>query len=778
MFDFESINKNYYYNYIRSYFIKPKPKPPTADPKKDQKKKKQEKCFVCKRNCFICKDIKPIPSDIEKGFKQSYLIKNYPPKYIKGEYNNIKPDLNKSFKNSSVFKQSKSIQKEFKTIKPDLKKGFKDRHSPNLIVFKSPSKKKKTSTTSKSPPTFTESDFKTFVLFIEILILMAIPFYFIIKFDHQNGRLYLTNKRVIYFDNSNINNCIAIDLNKLHSVELIEKFLRSSPKVKLFLKKDLSNKQQQNELKGIDWVCKICSFNNHIPPGFNWDEDDLPKCISCGIRPTRKYIEGIMDSSKESTPSFTVPPPSSIDLNNNQSPSPASTTPEPSNLTNGQCPTCTFINHKSIKYCEMCGTELSASTTLEISQSINEISIENNPLNLKLESQEIYTNDKPYIKISFRKGGEQKFFQEIANLIDEIKWENLRKRGGINQNSTKLQSKKPEIKRTGAGIHALELIGEQQRKNNEIILSSSLEDLEQLMFKFKDILNLSSTFNGLINNKNGVTKSLPPININKSSNLYHSELSRHISEYLINFKLTKNSSMITLQDSFADYNRFLVKSQGFGCELIDVNDFKKSIELFNNLNLPVILNKYEKSELIVIKPRIHANVYDEFIIQFLNNHEHQYKINKLKNEMIDSDNNFNSELNYGCTISEISHFFNWSYSITKEELEKLIENGKIVIDQNISGTFYYVNKFSPTYDWDDSKEIDQIKNDIINEQNEITKNLKMEYNKLNLNNLININPDYEFGNLVDENSIVSDSTPSSINIPSNVSLNGLEGLKF
>ncbi|KAI5951923.1 VPS36 [Candida jiufengensis] len=751
---FESIikNYNYYLNYFKSIklsnlskqfnLFKSTTTTPSVKDLKDKPKEKKRTCFLCKEPCFICREIRPIKSEIKKSFKNSYFVKHNPSKYIKGEIHNIKPDLYKSFKKSSLLKHSKFVKSEIKNIRPDIVKSFKEIHSPDFIVFDPPPKK------PPLPPK--ETDIKPVVLFLELIILMALPFYFIVKYIEQ-----------------------------LTSAELVEKFLRSSPKVKLYIKTEIPKKNE--EIKGIDWVCKICSFNNHIPSGFNWDEEELPKCISCGIRPTKKYIEEIANSSKESTPASTEP---IISESNNfqTSPSPAVSTSE-STLANGQCPTCTFINHRYVKFCEMCGTELSSSSTSELSQSMNDISLETNPMKLKLESPELYTNNKPYVKISFRKGGEQKFFQEVANLIDEIKWDNLRKKGGINQNSKKLQQPKLEIKRTGAGIHALELIGEQQRKNNEVILSSSLEDLEQLMFKFKDILHLSSSFNGLINNKVNITKSLPPINISKSSNLYHNELSRHISEYLVNFKLIKNSSMITLQDLFADYNRFLVKSQGFGCELVDVNDFQKSVDLFDSLNLPVVQNKYEKSDLVVIKPRIHTNAYDEFIVSYLNNQEHQYKINKLRVEMID-DNEYDRDYsghengNYGCTISEISHFFNWSYNITKEELEKSIENGQIVIDQNISGTFYYVNKFSSTFNWDNSKEIEQIKEDIVKEQDEITKNMKSEYERLKLNNLVNLNPEYEFGTINDEQSIVSESTPVTSHIPSTISLNGLEGLQF
>ncbi|KAI5954069.1 VPS36 [Candida margitis] len=612
----------------------------------------------------------------------------------------------------------------------------------------------------------------------------------------QNGRLYLTNKRVIYFDNNEVKNSIAINIEQFTSGELIDRFLRSSPKVKLYLKVETQKNTNKSKLKsssGFDWVCKICSFKNHVSGEID-AEMEAPKCIACGV-PNMNFIQDLQTKSDRASSESAIVAPLTVASSGQSSglveasPSPANSTPEPVSSTNqvpaGQCPTCTFINHKSLKFCEMCGTEL-ASSTFEINQALQDISIESNPLNLHLEGAEQYTNNQPYIKISFRKGGESQFFQEVATLIDEIKWENLRIKGGINQNSKKLETKKKQVRPNGAGIHALEVFGEQQRKNNEMILSSSLDDLEQLMFKFEDLIKLSSSFKRLLASKgNNVYNSIPPLNISRTSKLYHSELSRHMSEYLTSFVLTKKSSMITLPDLFAEYNRFLVKCSGFGTELIDVADFKRSIDLFEILNLPVVSNKYEKTGVVVIRPKIHADSYCEFIIEFLKRQEHKYKKNVIRAELIDDDDDDdggeNDVLNhergcYGATVSEISHALNWSYSVTMEELDKSIDSGQAVLDQNISGTFYYVNKFAyNTSEWEDLAEIQQIKNEIVKEQKEITESLKNEYENSQASNLLNFNPEYEFGTVVEQPKPAAGNPPSHSTIHS---LNGLEGLRF
>lgn len=603
---------------------------------------------------------------------------------------------------------------------------------------------------------------------------------------HQNGRLYLTNKRVIYFDNNDIKNSISVNLDQLTSAELIERFLRSSPKVKLYIKTESQSSEDKLKMGsaiGFDWVCKICSFKNHVPGNIHADME-APKCIACGV-PNKNFMQDILAKSSEnssiSTPIVSTNPCTPNNGLVDPSPSPVNLTPEPASSTDrvptGQCPTCTFINHKSLKFCEMCGTEL-RSTTFEINKALKDISIESNPLSLRIEGEEQYTNNQPYIKISFRKGGESQFFQEVATLIDEIKWENLRIKGGVNQNSIKLGKNNEQVRPNGAGIHALEAFGEQQRKNNEKILSSSLDDLEQLMFKFEDLIKLSTSFKRLLESKdNNIYKSIPPLSINRTSKLYHSELSRHMSEYLTSFVLTKKSSMITLPDLFAEYNRFLVKCSGFGSELVDVADFKKLIDLFQTLNLPVVLNKYEKSGIVVIRPKTHARTYSEFIVELLKQQEHRYKRSLIRAELIDDDDNdgLNHENGcYGATVSEISHAMNWSYSVTLEELDKATDSAQVVIDQSISGTFYYVNKFAYDFDWDDSKEVQEIKDEIVEEQKEITASLKNEYESSHVSNLLNLNTEYEFG-ITTEQPKTSDSQATSL---ASQSLNGLEGLEF
>lgn len=418
-------------------------------------------------------------------------------------------------------------------------------------------------------------------------------------------------------------------------------------------------------------------------------------------------------------------------------------------------------------------------------------------MNILLENDlEQYTNNKPYVKLSFRKNGESQFYQLLTEAIEKIKWDKLVNRGTINENGKKLNNtstSRQHIK--GGGIHGLEQIGEHQRRQNELVLTSSLDDLEQLMYKAQDLIKLSSSFSKLLKSSTqNITTIIPPLNIKKTSHLYHQELARHISEYITNYLLTKSSSMITSQDLYANYNRYLVSTQGFGTELISPVDFNKSLELFDSLRLPITLKNYEKSGLIVICYK-RNNDYSDFVVNFLRSQENQFTHDKLKNEILmgignlQSDNDGYIEEKYkffeGNTIPEISDDLGWSYGITIEEVGKCVESGLIVIDQNILGTFYFLNHFADNFSDDteiSGKLINDIKQEVLLEQEGITNDLRSKYYRERAQNLINFQPEIKYDSPSPGSDATLSSTGNATPVPSSdfksISLNDLQGLQF
>ena len=162
----------------------------------------------------------------------------------------------------------------------------------------------------------------------------------------------------------------------------------------------------------MDWVCGICSFNNHMSTQINL-ATQFPKCVSCGIPPSREQLQDVLDTvsrlGKDSESS------KSSDANPDQ------------------CPKCTFINHPSMRFCEVCGAPLkqaSKSLLRKIKESERNVKT-SNPLGLVLEDSEIYTNNSPYVKISFRKGGDADFYRHLREISTKINGRRLRRKEGL-----------------------------------------------------------------------------------------------------------------------------------------------------------------------------------------------------------------------------------------------------------------------------------------------------------------------------------------------------------
>lgn len=499
----------------------------------------------------------------------------------------------------------------------------------------------------------------------------------------QDGRVYLTNKRVIYVDSASPQTAVAVYLADVASADFVDRFLRSSPKVKVYLKTGGGDQpaetapSQPAPTTLVDWTCGICSFNNHMPVSASLDQA-APRCVSCGIPPSRQQLQAALAASAPSTAS--------------------------SDANSDQCPKCTFINHPSMRYCELCGSplrQISASLSNRL-VSVEEPAVDANPARLVLEDKETYTNDSPYIKLSFRKGGERLFFDALVAEIENLKWRALESKGGVNDDARKLPSdlsREPTPRIQSRGIQGLEKLGELQRKQNEIILSSSLDDLEQLMYKAQDILDVTSSFQYLIK-KLPVSAlkatPMPPLAINNTLTLFHQELARHICEFLLNFVLTKSTSMITSQDLFASYNRYFVMSQGFGTDLVTAQDFQKCFAFFDKLQLPVKLRSFSSGLCVVTQRLQDLQDIHQIIMEHLADAENAFMYQKFSSELLADTDGYMKDtyrVFHGKTVAEIAEHFGWSAAICMEELDKCVGEGKVVLDKHVLGTFYFANKF-------------------------------------------------------------------------------------
>ena len=62
------------------------------------------------------------------------------------------------------------------------------------------------------------------------------------------------------------------------------------------------------------------------------------------------------------------------------------------------------------------------------------------------------------------------------------------------------------------------------------------------------------------------------------------------------------------------------------------------------------MKKYVKSDIFVVSPRRNTNTYGEYIVDYLKNQEYEYKLMKLRQEMIeesDMEDALYNAVNYG-----------------------------------------------------------------------------------------------------------------------------------
>lgn len=612
--------------------------------------------------------------------------------------------------------------------------------------------------------------------------------------DYQNGRLYLTNKRVIWLDVYDQQAPVALSLADVALSEHVEGFLRSSPKVKVFLKRAAKSGQstaetgtprQQSQfgptdstlrlpildITSVDWACIICLYNNQIE--LNTDlNGPLPACVSCGIQPSKAQLEKLFSETDNLSRGLTL--------------TGAETSPD-------ACPKCTFINHSSMRFCELCGTALrlvlsSLIKKLQSLDNASSTSLESeNPLGPVSSDKEEDPSELTYVKFSFRKGGDLEFFRHLKEEVQALQWLALEAKGAINGDALKLNASRDPSpqKDLPGGIRGLEKLDELKRKQNEDVLSLSLEDFKQLMKKAQDILNLVDSFQTVLKPQRILlTKHdtiIPQLNVNKSSRLYHQELARHISEFLLNFELTSVTSMVTLPALFASYNRFLILSQGFGCELVLPQDMKKGLEYLQKLRLPVRLKTYLSGLVVVARQSHDLQDLQRLIMKFLADDENAFKYQKFCSELlVDNDSYMRDKYRafHGLTVSQIADHYGWSPAVCTEELQRCVAALTVVVDEHILGVFYFINAFDPdiaAFLEDEESLKKRAHKDVLEKQKLISSTLKNTHEAYQ--SLVCVS-DFDFGSAPEERP--PQLSKSVLSAPSALSesLNQLSGLNF
>ncbi|ODV83961.1 hypothetical protein CANARDRAFT_70032 [[Candida] arabinofermentans NRRL YB-2248] len=578
--------------------------------------------------------------------------------------------------------------------------------------------------------------------------------------DYQRGRCYLTNKRVIYISDLDPTSKsklrgISLDLLLIDSIEIYNGFLKSSPKVIVHMlpivEKNSNINNDTTSLKirphEINWVCQICFFSNVIK--FNDViklQDDwslLPRCQTCGMKAERDQIEKLIANSETHATER-----ADIDL---------------LTFDGSQCQKCTFINHPSMVDCEMCGTHL-VSEGLPPSLLKNALGHDNYdddkkqviPLEIEQYSS-MDSVDDLVIKFSFRNGGHTNFYNKLIGAIEQSSWEKNQSDNTVNKGATKiyksdlpegqisskdlaeqlqLQKSKSEVHAAPSiGIHGLQAHSSMKSYETSLLLNNSLQDLENLMSKGKELIKLSQSYQKILmnskqstekidenvallhNSKNSIkildniiTKnefSTSYSNVNKLTgllnlkngyksdsktrsglpSLYIEELSRQICEFLIDENiLDKNNGLITLYELYTLYNKARGVNLISPLELYDaVSIFEKlglnlkliEIPLTRSTNKPLSASDKDKIY-IVSKKKISSSSISTKLLTLLSN---------------------NSTTGLSILQIQSKDDFNMNYLIIQTIINNLIAEGSICVDIRLQGEVYYINEIAK-FDWD------------------------------------------------------------------------------
>ncbi|TVY52458.1 Vacuolar protein-sorting-associated protein 36 [Lachnellula cervina] len=572
--------------------------------------------------------------------------------------------------------------------------------------------------------------------------------------DYQNGHVYLTSHRICYVDNQDPRkNSTAIDLKEVDRYEFYAGFLKSSAKITLVPKPPKRSSIQNRAISSLyspsrsatasplsrtdspfhlptpeptpsstaTWICTICSFSNPVPSNFDPTTASelttpLAPCLNCGIKPQFGHVlkAAISNAANRPSPASSVPLRAPLpvrgrtdasrphsDVGNEpstmQSQKSNQQSQEAKKSTSIQCPRCTFLNHPSLRECEICGARLSpeaASTGLE------------NPL-LRAESPGPTLNQLPApgteenesIKLSFRGGGEKLFHERLKGCMTQRKWllqgappvPKPNRPAGADTGSSGTTTPSGERVKT-AGIAGLEQRRLEVRKNNELAIGNAFEDLETLMASAKEIVALAESF--ATSNGNGTSETSAVANAlglvttkemlgggSNSESLYISELSRNLAEFLTDDArgvLRKAGGIITLVDLWAKFNR----ARG-GVELVSPLDFEKAARLWEKLKLPVRLREF-KSGVLVVQA---SDRTDEKTIKTL-----LFWLSDLHSLPPDRELSWDWQLfGRGVTAQDAAENFGWSIGVAEEELEMAEERGALCREESIEGLKYWEN---------------------------------------------------------------------------------------
>ena len=265
------------------------------------------------------------------------------------------------------------------------------------------------------------------------------------------------------------------------------------------------------------------------------------------------------------------------------------------------------------------------------------------------------------VKLSFRKGGCAEFCSALRTELDRRAWERA--------------ASGPAASR---GIAGIERKLEKKREEAGRDINTAFKDLSALMDKAREMVRLINSFASRMEQTKGSvmedeTTKLKSVllsvgidnPVTKSSHgsttVYHQELARELARFLQQL-LPSESGIVTLADLYCRFNR------ARGMELVSPDDLVNACSLFEGLELPVRLKKFESGVLCVLGSSHSEGEVVKRVGELVREHE--------------------------ClSAQELSRHLSVSVLLAQEHMLLAERVGTLCRDDSLDGLKFYVNRF-------------------------------------------------------------------------------------
>ncbi|SCZ94194.1 BZ3500_MvSof-1268-A1-R1_Chr12-2g03746 [Microbotryum saponariae] len=274
------------------------------------------------------------------------------------------------------------------------------------------------------------------------------------------------------------------------------------------------------------WICRVCGMSNI----------SSIKCSLCGITrdklttsssqsasltaaasapspsssfPTSpapsslalRSVASRTDYSRSSTPPPLPPLPASLlGPTSQQMPDAENSVPEPAALTlvDGKlpCPVCTFLNHHSMSRCELCDSPL---PSLRPAPTLSAPRRGSLSTSRPSTPDSLASSNDHFMRLSFRTGGEREFYNALKEALARKAWDwqsaNALLRPSKSSNGSSEARAPGAINERAGGIDAIMKSFTLEAADRDQSLESALKDLQSLMSKAKDMIQLAQSIN-------------------------------------------------------------------------------------------------------------------------------------------------------------------------------------------------------------------------------------------------------------------------------------------